>query len=85
VLDTILQFLYTVLAGTVGAAVELAVSRLHAMADDHAAAVGTFGRQRMDRALKAIEYMPLVPYHHGKRFVIFVSTDFTSGHLISFL
>jgi hypothetical protein len=73
------------LAGAVGTAIELAISHLHAVPDDHTSTVGALGRQGMDRALKTIENVSLVADHDGKRLVIVVSTDFTFGHFSSFL
>ena len=84
-LDSIFQFLDSMLAGAVGAAIELPISHFHTVSDDDAAAVLASRRQSMDRAFEAVEYMPLVPDHHRKSLIIFVSTDFTLGHLISFL
>jgi hypothetical protein len=84
-LDSILQFLDAMLAGAVGAAVELAVPDLHAVPNDYAPAVSALGSECMDRALKAIEHVSFVTDHDGKRLVIIISTDFTFGHISSFL
>ena len=84
-LNPILQFHNSMLAGTMSAAIKLTISHFHPVPDDHAAAVRAAGRQGVDRAFEAIEYMPLVSDHYGKSLIIFISTDFTLGHLISFL
>ena len=68
------------LAGAVSAAVKFSITNLHAVTDDRTAAVGASRRKCMDRAFEAVEYMPLITDQHGKRFVVIVSTDFTSGH-----
>jgi hypothetical protein len=73
------------LAGAVGTAVKLTVSHFHAMPNDHAAAMGASGRQGMDGTFEAVEYVPRIAKYHGKRLVILISTDFTPGHLSSFL
>jgi hypothetical protein len=54
--------------------------RFHAVADDTAVAVGTNRRQRMDRALEAIEDVTLSAYDHFKRLVIFVLANFACRH-----
>jgi hypothetical protein len=73
------------LAGAVRTTIELAISDLHAVPDDHAPTVGALGCQCMDRALKTIEHVFLIADHDGKRLVIFISTDFTFGHFSTFL
>jgi hypothetical protein len=79
-LDSILQFRNAMLARTVSAAVKLAISDLHAVPDDHASTVGAPGRQGMDRAFEAVKHVRLIPHHHFKRLIIFISADFTLSH-----
>jgi len=54
--------------------------RLHAVADDTAIAVGANRSQRVDRALKAIEGVPLSGHDHFKRLVIIVLANFACRH-----
>ena len=61
------------------AAEDLSV-RFDAVADDTAVAVGTNRRQRMDRALEAIEDVTLSAHDHFKRLVIFVLANFACRH-----
>jgi hypothetical protein len=68
-----------------GAAIELAVPHFHAMTDDRATAVSAFRRHRMDRTFETVEHVFFSTQHHFKRFIIFVSTNFTFSHRISFL
>jgi hypothetical protein len=65
-LDPVLQLADPMLAGTVGTAIEFSVSNLHAVPDDHAAAMGAPRCQGMDRTFEAVEYVLLVTYHHRK-------------------
>src|SRR6266700_4425027 len=55
-------------------------SLLHTVTDDPALAVRTDRRQRMDRALEAIEGVMLAGNNHLKGLVIFIFTNFTSSH-----
>ena len=55
-------------------------SLLHTVTDDPALAVRTDRRQRMDRALEAIEGVMLPADDYFERLVIFVFTNFTSSH-----
>ena len=48
--------------------------------DDPAIAVWTDRRQRVDRALEAIECVMLSGYDHFKRLVIFVLANFACRH-----
>lgn len=50
------------------------------MADDPATAVRTDRRQRVDRALEAIEDVPLSAHDDFKRLVVFVSANFAFRH-----
>jgi len=63
----------------VGAAENLSV-RFDAVPDDPAVAVRTNRRQRVDRALEAIEGVTLPANDHFKRLVIFVLTNFACSH-----
>ena len=62
-----------------GAAENLSV-RFDAVPDDPAVAVRTNRRQRVDRALEAIEGVTLPANDHFKRLVIFVLTNFACSH-----
>src|SRR5262249_28038094 len=53
---------------------------LEAVPDDADAAVLAGRRQRMDRALEAVEGVGGAVHGHLKRLVVVVSTSFTSGH-----
>jgi len=55
-------------------------SLLHAVTDDPALAVRANRRQRVDRALEAIEGVVLAGNNYLKGFVIFVFTNFTCSH-----
>jgi len=55
-------------------------SLLHAMSDDPAVAVRANRRERMDRALKAIEGVVCAGNDYLERLVIFVSTNFACSH-----
>jgi hypothetical protein len=61
------------------AAIDLSVG-FHAMSDDPAVAVWADWRQRVDRALEAIECVMLSGYDHFKRLVIFILANFTCTH-----
>ncbi len=61
------------------AAIDLSVG-FHAMPDDPAVAVWADRRQRVDRALEAIECVVLSGYDHFKRLVIFILANFTCSH-----
>jgi hypothetical protein len=68
---------YALFMRAVSAAIKIAPG-LNPMADDFAPAMLTFGRQRMDGALKTIEVMGDARHHDLQRLVIFVATHFTS-------
>ena len=55
-------------------------SLLHAVTDDPALAVRANRRQRVDRALEAIEGVVLAGNNHLKGLVIFIFTNFTCSH-----
>jgi hypothetical protein len=74
----------SMLAGTVGTAEKLSIPDLHAMPDDDTPAVGAPGRQGMDRAFETVKNVSLIPLHHFKGLVIFISADFTFCHFSSF-
>jgi hypothetical protein len=73
------------LAGTVGAAIKFAIANLHPVTDNHTATMGALGRKGMDRTFETVKHMFLSTDHHGKSLVILISTDFTPGHISSFL
>jgi hypothetical protein len=54
--------------------------RFNAVSDDPAVAVGTNWRQRVDRALEAIEGVMLPANDHFKRLVIFIFANFACSH-----
>src|SRR5258706_13799835 len=64
---------------TVRTAVENAI-RLDAMTDDLAAAMSTNGRKSMNGALKAVKDMRSSIHDDFKRFVVVVTTYFTTCH-----
>lgn len=64
------------LASAVGAAIE-GIRCLHAVTDDAAATMGTGGSQRVDGALKAVEYMSLAAHFHLETFVVNVAAHLT--------
>ena len=55
-------------------------SLLHAVTDDPALAVRANRRQRVDRALEAIEGVVLASDNHLKGLVIFIFTNFACSH-----
>ena len=55
-------------------------SLLNAVTDDPALAVRANRRQRVDRALEAIEGVVLAGNNHLKGLVIFIFTNFTCSH-----
>jgi len=65
------------LAGTMGATVEDTIC-LHTMTYNLTAAMGTFGRDGMDGALKTIKYVHLtITQPHLKTFIILIAADLT--------
>ncbi len=70
------------LAGTVRATID-GVRTLHAMPDDAAATMSAGGRQLMDGALEAVEYVCLATHVHLKTFVVRITAYFTSGHAVA--
>jgi hypothetical protein len=54
---------------------------LHAVSDDPAVAVRANRRQRMDRALEAVEGVVLAGNDHFKRLVIFILANFAFSHI----
>src|SRR5215207_6647198 len=68
------------LSGTVGTAVDRAV-HFHAVAYDLAAAVRAARRERVRRALEAVEGVRIAPGHgHLERLVVLVAADLASRH-----
>jgi hypothetical protein len=61
------------------ATVDLSIS-FYTVPDDSAVAMWADRRQRVDRALEAIECVTLSGYHHFKRLVIFIFTNFACSH-----
>jgi hypothetical protein len=68
-------------SGAVSAAEELA-SDLDAVADDLAPAVLADRRHSMDRALEAVERVPLAGRDHLERLVVVVAADLTTRHRV---
>src|SRR5438132_1590315 len=66
-------------ARTVHAAVDFTVL-LDSVSDHAAVAMRTHRRQRVDRALEAVEGVVLPLDHHFERFVIFVFANFACSH-----
>jgi hypothetical protein len=63
---TIFQFLHSVLACTMGAAVKFSVAHLHAVPDDLTSAVRALWSKCMDGAFETVEDMSLTTEHHFK-------------------
>src|SRR5215510_9883161 len=61
------------------AAIDLPIG-LHTVSHDPAVAVRAHWRQRMDRAFEAVECVMLSGYDYFKRLVVFIFTNFASGH-----
>ena len=61
-------------------AAENLAGRFHAVPDDFASAMRAFRRKDLDRALKAIEDMPLAFGHDLEGLVIIVSAELTFRH-----
>jgi hypothetical protein len=61
------------------AAIDLPIG-FHTVPNDPAAAVWADRRQRVDRALEAIERVMLAGYDHFKRLVIFIFANFACSH-----
>jgi hypothetical protein len=76
----IFQFVYAMLARTMGTAVEFSVAHFHAVPDDLAPAVFTTRRHCMDRTFEAIECATFTQLNDLKCLVIFVATDITRSH-----
>ena len=53
----------------------------HAVADHPAVAVGANWRQRVDRALEAVEGVMLPANDYFKRLVIFILANFACSHI----
>jgi hypothetical protein len=66
---------------TMGAAIKDAI-RLHAVPDHPDTAMGTGGRQRMDRAFEAIEDVRLTLHPYLKALVVYVAAYFASHPVI---
>jgi len=64
----------------VDAAEDLSVG-FHAVSDDPAVAMGTNRRQRVDRALEAIEGVMFAANDYFKRLVIFILANFACSHI----
>jgi hypothetical protein len=79
VLNAVFQLRFARTAGAVDAAEDLP-DCLHAMSDDSAVAMRTNRRQRVDRALEAVERVMLAGNDHLKRLVIFVFANFACSH-----
>ena len=52
----------------------------NAVSDDPAVAMRANGRQRVDRALEAVEGVVFAVNDHFKRLVIFIFTNFACSH-----
>lgn len=74
--------MYAMLAGAVCATKD-GIRCFHAVTYDSATAMGTGGRQRMDRALETIEHVSFATHLHLKAFVISVAADLTCCSRIS--
>jgi len=62
-------------------ATEDSISFFHVVADDPATAMRALRRQRVDRALKAVEEMLLSLQNYFKKFIVVISADFTLSHI----
>src|SRR5438093_81533 len=67
-------------AGAVRAAVEVPVD-LDAVTDDRARAVLADRRQLLDRALEAVEHVPVPGRRHFERLVVVVPAHFADAHV----
>jgi hypothetical protein len=67
------------LFGAMSAAIDLAIC-FHAVTDHVAVTMGTFRRERVDRALEAIERMAFAASDNFKGFFVIVAANFTNGH-----
>ena len=67
------------LDGTIRTAIKI-TSPLDTVPDDATTAVFAYGRKRLNRTLEAIESVLLPFEDHIHRFVIFISTYFTTSH-----
>src|SRR5262245_52370727 len=81
-LGAVAQLLHALVLGAVVAA-EHPVVLLQPVADDARAAMGAGGRQRLDRALEAVEGMGLAGHHHLEGFVVIIAASFASRHAAS--
>ena len=78
-LGAIFQIRFPGRARAVDAAENLSL-RFHAVPDDSAVAMRTNRRQRVYRALEAVERVMLAGNDHFKRLVIFVFANFACSH-----
>lgn len=81
-LYAIAYFMNPRLRCTVGTT-ENRVMRLHAMADDATATVGTLRCKNLDRTFKAIKHVGLTLFRHLKGLIVVIATIITSGHDVS--
>jgi hypothetical protein len=81
---TVFEFMNSVLLCTVSTAINRAFC-FHAVTDHPAAAVRTGGRQGMDGAFETVENVRLLSHADLKAFVVYVSADFASPCILSFV
>src|SRR5581483_9519835 len=77
--DAVAGGLHARAMGAVRTAEERAI-RLHAMTDDPTSAVVAGGRERVDRALEAVEHVPLALGDDLNRLVVVVPAHLAFGH-----
>lgn len=70
------------LTGTVSTAIQ-SICRFHAMTDYTAAAMGTRGGKRMNRAFEAVKNMRFATHPHLKTFIVSIAAYFTGGCLLT--
>ncbi len=74
------QSAFAALPGAMSTTEDFAAARLHSVADDFAAAVLALGRDYRNRALEAVKHVGLAFLRDLKRFIVFVTAQFTFGH-----
>ena len=79
-LPAIAQLAFAALPGAMSTTEDFAAARLHSVADDFAAAMLALGRDYRNRALKAVKHVGLPFLGDLKRFIVFVTAQFTFGH-----
>jgi len=74
------QFGFTALPGAMSATEDFAAACLHSVADDFAAAMLALGGDDRNCTLEAVKDVGLAFLRDLKRFIVFVTAQFTLGH-----